>query len=97
MSKRTPYIWLQENEERGRAVCGCELRNLNRGPAVWLCPLHEAASNLLRASKLAKWALDLNDEFGTDIDRRHTAEEKAWHLLSEAIRDAEGKTTGRKQ
>ena len=54
MSERTPYIWLQEDEEIGRAACGCELRNLSEGPAVWFCPLHEAAPNLLRASKLAK-------------------------------------------
>lgn len=97
MQERTPYIWLQEDEESGRAVCGCELRNQNGGPALWLCPLHEAASKLLEVCKLAKWALDLNDEFGTDIDRRHTAEEKVWHLLSQAIRDAEGETTGRKE
>jgi|GEM_PF-4658648 len=96
MSGRTPYIRLQEDEERGRATCGCELRNLNGGPALWLCPLHEAAEKLLQVCKLAKWALDLNDQFGDEIDRRHAVEEKAWHLLSQAIWDAEGKTTGRK-
>jgi len=70
MTKKEPYIWLQENEEGGRAVCGCELRTGSTGPSLWFCPLHNAAPKLLRACKLAKEALDLNDEFGNDINRR---------------------------
>ena len=51
MSKQKPYIWLQEHEYAGKADCGCELRNQAKGPALWLCPMHSAAQDLLRVVK----------------------------------------------
>jgi len=48
--KDGPYIWLQEDESEGRAKCGCRVVcDLNgRGAAVFLCPMHEAAPEMLK-------------------------------------------------
>jgi len=45
-----PYIWLQEDESEGSAKCGCRLVNdlHGRGAAVFLCPMHEAAPEMLK-------------------------------------------------
>lgn len=61
MPKQKPYIWLQEHEQSGKADCGCELKNQARGPALWLCPVHSAAQDLLRVVKcMNAWAKKIN-------------------------------------
>ncbi len=49
MSNKRPYLWLQEDEASGRAVCGCMLEIRSRGPAFWFCSFHESAPELLEA------------------------------------------------
>lgn len=49
MANKRPYIWLQENEASGQADCGCRLEARMDGPAFWLCPMHKAAPELLKA------------------------------------------------
>lgn len=46
-----PWIWLQDNEDYGKANCGCELFQSFRdsGAAALLCPLHDSAPDLLAA------------------------------------------------
>jgi len=53
-----PYIWLQDDEPEGQADCGCILQaeydgadeDLAAGnPALFMCPLHTAAPELLAA------------------------------------------------
>jgi len=47
-----PFIWLQENESKGKAdSCPCRLENGDEGPAFFMCVTHEAAPNLLRAAQ----------------------------------------------
>jgi len=51
---KEPYIWLNEEEVDGLADCGCSLNRdykSSDNPAVFLCPLHEAAGKLLEAAK----------------------------------------------
>jgi hypothetical protein len=45
-----PYIWLQEDESEGSAKCGCRLVSdlQGRGPAVFLCPMHAAAPDMVK-------------------------------------------------
>lgn len=48
MAKHTtePWIWLEEDEAEGTALCGCRLvRDLGTtsDPAVYQCPIHAAA------------------------------------------------------
>ena len=50
---REPFIWLQERETRGEAVCGCVLEYLPDASVV-LCPMHEAAPALLDALRDAR-------------------------------------------
>ena len=64
MLKRRPYIWLQEHELSGKADCGCVLRNESQGPALWLCPMHSAAQDLLRICKhIIRWFKKRNLKF----------------------------------
>lgn len=82
MGKRRPYIWLQENELSGRAVCGCELGNSSGGSAVWLCPIHEAAPELLKALErlMPLWDRD-------DVKEEYDAEfESAYQAIARAKR-----------
>ena len=51
MPTKEPYIWLQEEEPEGTASCGCNLQNGERGPCLWLCPMHDAAPKLVAAIK----------------------------------------------
>ncbi len=51
-----PYIQLQPAEDKGAAACGCELircydvcGDYSDDPAMFLCPLHAAAPDLLAA------------------------------------------------
>lgn len=51
-ASHTPYIWLQEHEKTGTAICGCELNNAgDDGPAFYQCPTHEIAFELLKELK----------------------------------------------
>lgn len=43
------FIWLQEDEESGKADCGCLLERTGQGPRITLCPKHAAADALLEA------------------------------------------------
>jgi len=61
---REPYIWLQDDETQGRADCGCTLnadgwKGDEAGAALFLCPLHEAAADLLGACKAQQKAIDV--------------------------------------
>jgi len=48
--KKEPFIWLQEDEMRGAAECGCRVSNEDGcGVRVDLCPLHAAAPKMLAA------------------------------------------------
>ena len=53
----TPWIWLQVEETFGKAdACACRLDaggpdGDNSGAAFYMCPLHEAAADLLAACK----------------------------------------------
>ena len=54
-------IWLQQDEDWGEAECGCRLvRDYegSGGPAVIFCPLHDAATDLLKSVQLAYAFLD---------------------------------------
>lgn len=54
--KHTPEIWLNEDEEKGIAGCGCILFRNYEGsgnPAIVFCPEHDAAPDLLEACKKA--------------------------------------------
>lgn len=42
-----PYIWLQDNEQVGRAECGCYID----GDAFYQCALHAAAPAMLALLK----------------------------------------------
>jgi len=51
---KEPYIWLKEEEVLGMANCGCELNRdykSSDNPALFLCPLHENAEELLEAAE----------------------------------------------
>ena len=55
-----PYIWLQEQEQTGRAECGCRLTfdvpggAGTEGPAFFQCPMHDATPKLLAALEEAE-------------------------------------------
>lgn len=59
----TPDIWLQEHENEGMAKCGCKLLSFavdnGDGAALYYCPLHETAPDLLKACKAQQKAIDL--------------------------------------
>ncbi len=57
---RTPDIWLSPDEEQGTADCGCRLTADHRGggPALFYCPKHAAAPDLLDALDTARIALN---------------------------------------
>lgn len=77
----TPWLWLNENENEAEAEkCTCALvRNYNNGgPAMFLCPEHEAGPQLLAALKNM-----VND--GWENDEVRKAKARA------AIAKAEGK------
>ena len=40
MARRIPDIWLQDDEESGTAVCGCQLVNDERGVQLYMCKKH---------------------------------------------------------
>ena len=45
-----PFIWLQEDEPKGRADCGCRVMDPDsRGVQVHLCAMHKAAPKMLAA------------------------------------------------
>lgn len=60
------------------------------GESDYNSKLIAAAPDLLEAAIEAIRALDMDDEFGDDIDARHSAEENAYHLLLSAIKKAKG-------
>lgn len=47
-AKGVPFILLQEDEYEGSADCGCNIFHIEGCPALNLCPLHEAAPDLLK-------------------------------------------------
>lgn len=58
--KQKPEIWLQENEASGHFDnCACRLEaeyaeeGTNGSPAFFMCPMHQAAADLLKACKAA--------------------------------------------
>ncbi len=52
----SPFIWLNDGEQEGIAVCGCRLHHTPDNeaydnPAFTMCPTHAAAPDLLEALK----------------------------------------------
>jgi hypothetical protein len=66
-----PWVWLNENENSAKADNGIVLvRDYNNGgPAVFLTPVHEAASNLLAA--LETLIEDMAETHQEEIDSNH--------------------------
>lgn len=60
-----PFIWLQSGESFGEAKCGCRLEN-GESPCLWLCKMHQAASELLAACRFVVAAIP--EGIGTDTD-----------------------------
>lgn len=60
--KQKLFIQLQPNEEDAHADCGCYLArdNDNGDPAIYLCPKHTAAAELLEALQGLTNAIDLS-------------------------------------
>jgi len=68
-----PYIWLRDDEPEGQADCGCILQAEYDGaeddghesqcgnPALFQCPLHAAAPELLAACEAAAAHFDGTD------------------------------------
>ena len=64
------YIWLQDEEEDGRAECGCHLiaSQEDSGPAIHLCPMHSAAPNMLRVLGVLQKRITTDKRFSIQQD-----------------------------
>ena len=61
----SPYIWLNDSEHEGVAVCGCRLyyrKDHDGNVAFDFCPTHAAAPDLLKALEATQIALSYNPE-----------------------------------
>src|SRR5439155_20900173 len=89
--ERESWIGMQPDEDEAVADCDCRLVRSGEGgddPAVYFCPLHERASDLLDAMQAL---MELVEEFyGGDIEDAYRrggagAEERRWVLRARKL------------
>jgi len=90
---KAPDIWLQPDEDRGKADCGCVLKRGHQNtddPAFSFCPLHQAAGELLEELQgLVGIVLDVA---GNRTDAIMEVDDPMILAAQKAIRKAEGRS-----